>query len=324
MVRVAIVGIGGMGGVHINNIKMIDFANIVALCDVSDAAKEKAEELNVVLYSDIENMLKNENVDFVCICTPTFMHANHIQAVLEKGVNVVSEKPLALNKSDAVRLMDLAKQKGVRLFVAHVIRFWNEYAILRDIVKDKRYGEVLDAQFLRLSACPKWVKGGWLFDKQRSGLIPFDLHIHDLDFIVSLFGKPKHYSFTSTGNKNKDYKEHYRFRYDYDDKTISAEAAWFNADIPFTMSFRVYFETAVVQYDGDKLMVYSFDSKPKQLNEKQEVEVETGINVPATGAYLNELAHFLTCVEEDRYSDMFEDQQIIDVIEILEEINEQI
>jgi len=323
MVRVAVVGTGGIGNVHINNIKLIEIAKIVALCGHSESAKKKADELNVTLYESIEQMLDNEKIDVVCICTPSFLHAKQIEIVINKGVNVISEKPLALNKKDAVRLIDLAKQKSVRLFVAHVIRFWNEYAILRDIVKDNRYGKPIDAQFLRLSACPKWVKGGWLFDKEKSGLIPFDLHIHDLDFIISLFGKPKNYSFTSTGNKDKDYKEHYRFRYDYEDMTISAEAAWFNADIPFTMSFRVYFETAVVEYDGDKMMVYSFDEEPEQLNEKEEITVETDINVPTTGAYYNELLHFLTCLKEDKDSAMFEDQQLIDVIEILEEINEQ-
>ena len=324
MVRVAVVGVGGIGNVHINNITLIDIAEVVALCDLSESAKIKAKELSVPLYEDIECMLENENIDVVCICTPTFMHAKHIEMALEKGVNVISEKPLVLNKKDAVGLIEMAKQKNARLFVAHVIRFWNEYALLRDIVRDQRYGKPLDAQFLRLSACPKWVKGGWLFDKEKSGLIPFDLHIHDLDFIISLFGKPKNYIFTASGNKDKNYKEHYRFRYDYEDMTISAEAAWFNADYPFTMRFRVYFERAVVEYDGDKMMAYSLDTEPQQLNEKENIVVETGINVPSTGAYYNELLHFLTCVNEDKDSDLFEEHQIIDVIEILEKINEQI
>lgn len=321
MVKAAVVGIGGMGGVHINNMQKIDFVKIAALCDVSPSANEKADELNVPLYNDIGLMLDREDIDVVCICTPTFLHASQIRTVLEKGVNVISEKPLALSKTEAQDLLLLAKSKNLRLFVAHVIRFWKEYAILRDIIKDKRYGNVLDAQFLRLSACPKWVKGGWLFDKQKSGLIPFDLHIHDLDYIVSLFGKPNDFSFTSTGNKGKDYKEHYRFRYDYDNVTVSAEAAWFNADIPFTMTFRVYFENAVVEYDGDKMTAYSFDFEPMLLNTKEEISIETGINVPATGAYYNELEHFLFCIDKDVESDIFKDDEIIAVIDILEKIN---
>ncbi len=58
--------------------------------------------------------------------------------------------------------------------------------------------------------------------------------------------------------------------------------------------------------------------------EKEEIVVETGINVPTTGAYYNELLHFLTCIDEDKDSDIFEDHQLIEVIEILEEINKQI
>ena len=54
------------------------------------------------------------------------------------------------------------------------------------------YGRMLDAQFLRLSACPRWSKSGWLFRREQSGHIPFDLHIHDLDLILSLSGSIAH------------------------------------------------------------------------------------------------------------------------------------
>lgn len=55
-------------------------------------------------------------------------------------------------------------------------------------------GKPLDACFERLSACPGWAKDGWLFDVNKSGLLPYDLHIHDLDVIVSVFGKPESFS----------------------------------------------------------------------------------------------------------------------------------
>lgn len=321
MLKIGVIGIGGMGNVHINNIGRIDFAKVTALCDISPQAQQKADEIGASLFTDIDQMMAESNLDAVCVCTPTFMHYDHIKKVISHGVNVITEKPLALSSLQAKALFDLASEKSVMIFVAHVIRFWNEYALLRDIIRDERYGKVLDAEFLRLSACPKWVKGGWLFDKEKSGHIPFDLHIHDLDFIVSVFGKPEKYAFTSSGNKNKDYKEHYRFTYIYSDKTVVAQASWYNADIPFKAGFRVYFENAVVEYVGDRMMAYSFDFEPVQLNAGETLKVETGINVPATDAYYNELLHFLECVLDNRPSDMFSQEELMTVIEILEDIN---
>jgi UDP-N-acetylglucosamine 3-dehydrogenase len=321
MLNVGVIGIGGMGKVHIDNIGHIDFAKVTAICDISPLASDKAKEIGAVLYNDIDKMLVAEKLDAVCVCTPTFMHYDHIKKVISKGVHVITEKPLALKSKQAIELFDIANKNKVMLFVAHVLRFWTEYALLRDIIKDKRYGEVLDAEFLRLTARPQWIKGGWLFDVEKSGHIPFDLHIHDLDFIVSLFGKPKDYSFAACGNKDKPYKEHYRFLYQYENMTVSAQASWYNADIPFTASYRVYFENAIVEYDGDKMMAYSFDFDAKQLNEKEELKIETGINVPATGAYYSELVHFLGCIKQNKPSDMFKQQELLAVIEILEDIN---
>ena len=84
----------------------------------------------------------------------------------------------------------LAEEKGVNLYVAQVLQFTREVEVLRKLVREGTYGRPLDAVFQRLSARPEWAQGGWLFDKSKSGLVPFDLHIHDLDVIVSLFGVP--------------------------------------------------------------------------------------------------------------------------------------
>ena len=322
MLNIGVIGIGGMGNVHINNIGRIDFAKVSALCDISPQAQQKAEEIGAALFTDIDQMMAESILDAVCVCTPTFMHDDHIKKVISHGVNVIAEKPLALSLGQAKALFDLAREKNVNIYVAHVIRFWNEYALLRDIIQDERYGKVLDAEFIRLSACPKWVKGGWLFDKEKSGHIPFDLHIHDLDFIISVFGKPEKYAFTSSGNKSKDYKEHYRFTYTYSDKTVVAQASWYNADIPFKAGYRIYFENAVVEYDGVSMMAYSFDFEPVQLNAGEKVKVETGINVPATDAYYNELLHFLECVRNSRPSEMILQEELMSVIEILEDVNQ--
>lgn len=73
--------------------------------------------------------------------------------------------------------------------------------------------------------------------------MPFDLHVHDLDVIVSVFGKPDSVDYTACRRKDSEICDQYRIRYGYQNgMTVSAEAAWFNACIPFTARWRVYFE----------------------------------------------------------------------------------
>mgnify|MGYP002231475856 CR=1 FL=1 len=85
--------------------------------------------------------------------------------------------------------------------------------------------------------------GGWLFDKSKSGLVPFDLHIHDLDVIVSLFGVPDRAECRPCGGPAMDSPELYRWEYRCGGVNVMAEAGWLNASVPFTAVWRVYLRT---------------------------------------------------------------------------------
>lgn len=319
MFRIGIVGVGGMGTVHISNYKYIENAMVAAICDRAPETEEKAKELGVPLYKDLEEMLRNEELDVIDVCTPTFLHKENVTTSLMAGKHVICEKPLALKYEDAKAMIALAKEKQVLLCVGQVLQYSKEAQVLHELVKSECYGKPLDAVFLRLAACPGWVKGGWLFDKEKSGLLPYDLHIHDLDFIISLFGKPETTSYTSCGNQDRTYKEHYRFSYGYDSLTVSAEAAWYSADIPFTATWRVYFEQAVVINDGATVIAYQTGKEPQTFDTEETLKIPTGINLAPTGMFFRELSDFLGKMERGETGCSREDD-ILEVIRILEGI----
>lgn len=321
MVKIGLVGLGGMGTVHWNNYKYIRDCEVVAATGTSENDEKNAKAWNLPLFSDVEQMLDHVEVDVIDICTPTFLHYQHAVPALSRGVHVIIEKPMALHKTDAFHLYEIAEKNRALLFVGQVLRFSKGYQVLKMLVETKRYGKPLDASFERLSAVPRWAAGGWMFDKHKSGHLAFDLHIHDLDLIISIFGKPSNYTYTSAGNKDKEYKEQYRFTYQYEDYNISAEAAWFNADIPFTARWRVYFENAVVVNDGKAVIAYQIDHEPYIFDTEETNKIPTGINVPPTEMYLNELNHFISCIKDDKKSDIIKKEEIFDVLEILEEIS---
>ena len=320
MIKVAIVGTGGMGTVHYNNYAAIDGCEVTALVGITDQSVECSQSWGVPLYESITTMAQAVEVDVVDVCSPTFLHKQHVLEGLNLGVHVITEKPVALHKADAIEMFDLAASRGKLLFVAQVLQFTKEIEVLRELIRSGVYGKPLDAHFERLSACPRWVQNGWLFDKAKSGLLPFDLHIHDLDAIVSLFGKPQSFSYTSCGNADKTYKEHYRFLYRYPQMIVAAEAAWFNADFPFTARWRVYFENAVVVNDGIHVTAFQFDQSPKVFDTEDEIKIPTGINLPPTGMFYRELSHFMDCIRKDVPSERVSREQVLTVVELLEEI----
>lgn len=318
MVRVGIVGTGGMGTVHYQNYTHIDGCQVVALVGITQQSQESAEQWGLPLYETIQAMAHAEQADVVDVCSPTYLHHQHVMEALDCGMHAITEKPVALHKKDAEAMFALADQKGRQLYVAQVLQFTKEVEILHSLVSSEEYGKPLDAFFERLSARPRWVQGGWLFDKEKSGLLPFDLHIHDLDMIVSLFGRPDGFSFTSCGGKDRGFKEHYRFNYNYKDMNVAAEAAWLNADIPFTARWRVYFENALVVNDGMRLVAYPADAEPRVFDTQDEVKIPTGINLPPTGMFLRELSHFMDCARRGVPSDRVTRQQVMTVVDLLE------
>lgn len=320
MIRVALVGTGGMGTVHFSNYAHIKSGQVVAIVGNTQQSQDFAAEQGLPIYENISTMAQSEQVDVVDICTPTYLHKQHVIEALSHGMHAITEKPVALSYQDAVEMWELADQVGKQLYVAQVLQFTKEVELLHELVKSEKYGKPLDAYFERLAACPTWAKDGWLFDKNKSGLLPFDLHIHDLDVIVSLFGKPENAEFTSCGGADKAYKEHYRFLYDYGNLHVAAEAAWFNADFPFTARWRVYFENAVVVNDGTQVIAYPAGENAVVFDTEENLKIPTGINLPPTGMFFQELSHFMDCVEKGIPSAKVTRSQVLAVVQVLEQI----
>lgn len=321
MIKIGIVGAGGMGTVHYHNYQYIDACQVSAVVGASERDRENAEKWGIPLYASISEMLKAEDIDVVDICTPTFLHKTHALESLSHGKDTIVEKPAALSGEDAGEMFSMAREKGCRLYVAQVMQFTKEITLLRELVEKQTFGKPLDAFFERLSSCPEWAQGGWLFDKSKSGLLPFDLHIHDLDVIVSLFGKPEKMQMMKTKRQECEYVEHYRMLYEYENLHVVAEAAWYHASIPFRAAWRVCFENAVVVYDGTKMTAYPYHEEPIVYDIEDEIKVPTGINVPPTGWYLNELKHFVSCIQKKQESPYVPEAQILNVLGVLEEMN---
>lgn len=320
MIRVGLVGFGGMGKVHFHNYEEIRNAEVVGIVTESDTGKKEAEEYGLPAFKSIRNLVENLDLDVIDICTPTFLHKEQVMEALSLEKHVIVEKPMALHRKDAEEMYAFAEEKGKFLFVAQVLRFTKDAQILKEIVKKGTLGKPLDAYFERVSGKPSWSQGGWLFDKEKSGLVAFDLHIHDLDLIISTFGKPKKFQYTSNGINWNEGQEQYRILYEYDRFSVCAETAWYHAEYPFTQRFRIYFEKGLLVQEKGVLTLYQKDKEPFVYDTTDEMLVSTGINLPPTGMFYNELSHFIACVEKGTPSKEIKEKEILAAIEILEKI----
>ena len=314
MLKAGVVGCGGISGAHIPAWDKMEDVELIAVCDIREEKMQRYPGHK--FYTDFDKMLDENEFDIIDVCLPTFLHCEYAVKAMNKGINVITEKPISLKLSDVDLLYSTAEKNGVKYMVAQVLRFWNEYEVLKQIYDSGKYGKLISGDMWRLGGYPSGGWNNWYYDKALSGLIPFDLHIHDLDFLVYAFGEPKDYSCRRRERPEQDYMS---VVYDYGDFFITAEASWYKAKYPFYMGFRFQFEEAVVAFERDGLTVYDCDGNRKTPCSGGE-ENESEFELPSSDAYANELRYFADCVKENKPVERVTKESLYNVLKILDNI----
>ena len=192
MIKVGVIGTGGISGVHLGGYSRNPNVEIYALCDINEKnLAKRAEEYKVSrTFTDYREMLALKELDAVSVCTWNSAHAECAIAALRAGKHVLCEKPMALNTAQAQEMEKAAKESGKLLMIGFVRRFGNDCAVLKDFIDSGSFGEIYyaKAQYLRRKGCP----GGWFGDKSRSGGGPLiDLGVHVIDLCRYLMGGPQ-------------------------------------------------------------------------------------------------------------------------------------
>ncbi len=311
MLKVGLVGCGGISGAHVPAWDAMDNADLVAICDLIPEKMERYP--NHKYYTDFDKMIEENDFDIIDVCLPTYLHCEFAVKAMKKGINVISEKPISLEESDVDLLYSTAEENGVKYMVAQVLRFWNEYEILKQIYDTKKYGKLIAGTMWRLGGYPT---REWYTKKELSGLIPFDLHIHDLDYLIYAFGNPNSYVCNRKELPNQDYMS---VVYDYGDFFITAEASWYKAKYPFYMGFRFQFEEAVVALERDGLTIHECDGT--KINPCAEgTENQSDFELPSADAYANEIKYFADCVENDKPVETVTKDSLLTVLKLLNEM----
>lgn len=291
MLKVAVVGVGGISATHIPAWERMEDVEVVALCDINPEQMTQYPEKRC--YTDMDEMLRKENLDIVDVCAPTYVHVELSRKALEKGIHVVCEKPLALDPADATMLYELAEKNNVLFMVAQVLRFEKNYLILKKLYEEKTYGRLLSLSMHRLCGMPNWNE--WMPCKEKSGLAAFDMHIHDLDFCIYAFGAPKNTVQHRTQGPGQDFVHGL---YEYEDFFVSVEAGWFSAPYTFNAGFRAQFENAILESGYGKFTL--LDAEGKYYDLKESAEGPAAINLPPSNGYFNELRYFADCVRDGK------------------------
>lgn len=281
-IKVAMLGFGGIAKAHKKGYEVFEKdgtpIKLVAICDINPAQFDGGTKTNldsgkksnlegINLYTDLDEMIKNEEFEMIDICLPSYLHKEYTVKMLRAGKHVMCEKPMALNSADCQVMIDTAKECGKQLMVGQCLRFEPLYLFLKDAIDSGKFGKVKNVFMDRLSILPTWGFENWFCDTEKSGGCAMDLHIHDVDMMRFLFGEPE--AVSAVGYDDTTRWQVMNSRFFYPNLTPCAIGSWDESKTTkFRMGYRVRFEKASVILDGSKITVNPDDG------ESYEVELE--------------------------------------------------
>lgn len=187
--RAAVIGLGGISSVHIAQYAKAEGVELVAGADINESAVQAAATKHGFRgYTDWREMLEQETLDIVSVCTPPFLHREMAVAALERGIHVMCEKPLAATTEDAEAIAQAARDASAKLMVAYCHR-WHP-----TIVKTK---QLIDAGILGRPLFFRCAFAGWVefagnhraIKSQAGGGALMDNGSHAVDIYQHLLGR---------------------------------------------------------------------------------------------------------------------------------------
>jgi len=315
MLKIGLLGAGMIGNTHINGFLPVKskIARYTAVCDI-DAAKrnEFAQKHHLCAFPDFDEMLANPDIDVVDLCLPSFMHEEFAVKTARAKKHLLIEKPIAFTIEAARNIFTAARENGIRVMVAQVIRFWPEYVKIKEICDSGGLGDIITVYAARLGQMVTWVD--WYKNPAMSGETLMNLTQHDIDFLHYLLGKP--ISVYSAGNRDADnnYNDVMNiFRFECGANAMVDGSLSMTAGYPFTMRMRVLGTQGTLEFQytaGENIGPESASSliwyRPGEKGEKVEVD--------NYDPYGKEIEYFVQCIAAGKETGIVSEQSVMQVL----------
>lgn len=291
-----VIGAGTMGRTHAAAYASMEDINLVGIVDQdADRAIQLAEQTGTEWFRTYEEAVEKVlKIDVVSICVPTPFHKEYLEKAADNDSHVVCEKPLARSLEDARDMIAYCKEKGVKLFVGHVVRFFPEYVKAKEVLDAGKIGKPAVVNTTRGGAFPT-ASNDWYSNYGYSGGLVLDMIIHDFDYLRWCFGEVVRVYAKSTRGRVISRLEYALVTLRFESGVIAhVEGTW--AHDRFTTKLEIAGSEGIIKHDSSKI-------EPVLKSVKQS-DAAQGVAVPESplekNPYEVELRHFLDCIVCDR------------------------
>jgi len=259
--KIVQIGTGGWGKHHARILSKLGVLS--AVCDAdSQRGKEYGEKYSVNHYELLDDLLISEKFDGAFVVTPTSTHMEITTKLLEAKKHVFVEKPMTYKSEDGEKLVKLAEKNKVVLTCGYIERFNPAVDVVKKIVKDKKFGDLIMLEFHRESRMPLHIKD--------VGVI-YDTSVHDIDTANWLFDDMPHVVFARAGNIKHEHEDFASIMLGYkDDKIAIISSNWITPKKVRT--FNAVCTDAIITSDfiSQEIKIEKNEETEIPRNEKQE------------------------------------------------------
>ncbi len=191
-IKIGIIGIGRMGQIHLDNlINKFSEVKVVAISDINEEARQWAEKYTISkFYSDHNDLISDDEINTVVICSPTNQHAENIIAAAQAGKDIFCEKPMDLSLQTAKKVLQIVEKTGVKFMLGFNRRFDPNFMKIKSLIDEGKVGEPQIVKITSRDPTPPPID----YMKSSGGMF-LDMTIHDFDMarymisskVVSIF-----------------------------------------------------------------------------------------------------------------------------------------
>ena len=293
--KIVQIGTGGWGKNHARILS--ELGVLVAVCDSNlERSKEYGEKYSINYYESLDKLLDSEEFDGAFVVTPTSTHTEITMTLLEAKKHVFVEKPMTYKSSDGEKLAKLAEKNKVMLMCGYIERFNPAVDIVKKIVNEKKFGDLVMLEFHRENRIPPHIKD--------VGII-YDTSVHDIDTANWLFNDMPQVVFARAGTIKHEHEDFASIMLGYkNNKVAIISSNWITPKK--VRKFTAVCTEAIISSDfiTQEIIIEKNEESENIQNEKQE-------------PLIREIQNFLDCIN-DKNEQRLKAQQAVNVTKIAE------
>jgi predicted dehydrogenase len=271
---------------------------------MEESALAAAESSGATPYTDYRHLLERADIEVVDLCVPTYLHATLAVAAMQAGKHVLCEKPIAHSLEAADRMIEAARQYGVKLMIGHVRRFDHRYTSIKEQLDAGKVGHPVFIRRAERQFLP-FPPEAWQWDPKQGGGVILDIGIHATDVFRWLLGRDAVQVYAVARAVRKAARaagsyDHAFMTIEFEGGRIGfAEASW---AYPEGFGGALYAQLDVVGTAG-KIQYADKDTNPMLIftaGKGHELPRYFRFMSTTEHAFEEEIRHFVHCVRDDR------------------------